>query len=490
MNDNRLPAQSIEAENAIMGICMLRQDAFAEVSEFLQKDSFYLPKNKTLFEVFTELNSEGISIDVVTVFNKIIELGKLQEFDNNAFSIMKLTNDVNFGSPLEDYCKIVLEKYILRQCSNVSSELLEKSFNPSTDPLELISEYEKAVFKLSNILHFTGYESAAVLAKRHKERTEFIMSQPNSGKITGISSGFKGLDKKTFGWQPTDLIILAARPSVGKTAFALNLAKGALENNEGVGLFSLEMSNDQIASRMIADVSQINLERVQRGTLASYEWEQYLKGKAIFERYNLQVDDTAAITIQHLRSKARQMVKRQNVKLIIIDYLQLMGVDAKKNDSREQEVSKISRSLKQLAKELKVPIIALSQLSRGVELRKDSKEPRLSDLRDSGAIEQDADVVMFMYRPEYYDIKQNESGESTSGETWINFAKNRNGSLFKLPFKAVFSTQTFYETNIEEFNQPIMPKDEDRKHPYGNFKKIDHTPHNDIFNEDFEEKGF
>jgi replicative DNA helicase len=267
--------------------------------------------------------------------------------------------------------------------------------------------------------------------------------------ISGVPTGFPSLDRVTYGWQPTDLIILAARPSVGKTAFALNLARSAALHPTkpvGVGFFSLEMSSSQLVQRILSAESGIMLEKISRGKLEDHEMQQlYTKGINRLAQAPIYIDDTAALNIFEFRAKARRLVNKHNVGMIIIDYLQLMSGSGDRQSNREQEISRISRDLKGLAKELQVPIIALSQLSRAVETRKESKMPQLSDLRESGAIEQDADMVMFLYRPEYYEINQNEHGESNRGETHVRIAKHRNGSLETIKLRALLHIQKFVE---------------------------------------------
>jgi replicative DNA helicase len=280
-------------------------------------------------------------------------------------------------------------------------------------------------------------------------------------EISGVPSGFNSLDRITYGWQPTDLIILAARPSVGKTAFALNLARNAAlhpTKPQAVGFFSLEMSASQLVQRILSAESEIKMEKISRGKLEDYEYQQlHSKGIKKLETAPIYIDDTAALNIFEFRAKARRLVNKHQVKIIIIDYLQLMSGSGDRNSNREQEISNISRSLKALAKELQIPIIALSQLSRAVETRKESKMPQLSDLRESGAIEQDADMVMFIYRPEYYEVMSNEMGESTQGETHIRIAKHRNGSLDLIKLRARLDIQRFEEWDGDSGNLPGVP---------------------------------
>ena len=332
---------------------------------------------------------------------------------------------------------------------------------------EIVINVGDMLQRLTNNYLKKNYDDiGTVLAKTITRIDELRNKQED---ISGVPSGFPSLDRVTYGWQPTDLIILAARPSVGKTAFALNLARNAALNPikpTAVGFFSLEMSSSQLVQRILSAESDIHLEKISRGKLEDYEMQQlYSKGVNRLSQANIFIDDTAALNIFEFRAKARRLVNKHNVGIIIIDYLQLMSGSGDRNTNREQEISTISRSLKALAKELQIPIIALSQLSRAVESRKESKVPQLSDLRESGAIEQDADMVMFIYRPEYYELNTNEMGESNKGETNIRIAKHRNGSLENIKLRALLHVQRFEEW--EEDGGPGIG---------GNFKPISTLP--------------
>jgi len=316
----------------------------------------------------------------------------------------------------------------------------------------LLDDSETKMFNITNNYLKKNYDDIGTVLAKTITRIDELRNKKED--ISGVPSGFPTLDRVTYGWQPTDLIILAARPSVGKTAFALNLARNAAlhpTKPTAVGFFSLEMSSSQLVQRILSAESDILLEKISRGKLEDYEMQQlYSKGVNRLSQANIFIDDTAALNIFEFRAKARRLVNKHNVGLIIIDYLQLMSGSGDRNTNREQEISTISRSLKALAKELQIPIIALSQLSRAVESRKESKVPQLSDLRESGAIEQDADMVMFIYRPEYYEINTNEMGDSNKGETHIRIAKHRNGSLENIKLKAILSVQRFEEWNDNE----------------------------------------
>jgi replicative DNA helicase len=381
---------------------------------------------------------------MLTVAQELIAMGELANI-GGAYVLTQLTNNVLGNEPIETYCSYVKRAYVKRKLITVSGEIIVKAYDDTKDAIDLVDEFGKESVNLTNIFYANKYESASEIAAKHLERTKMLQSRKDKTALTGVDTGFILLNRLTFGWQQSDLIILAARPSVGKTAFSLNLARAACNYKTGVGFFSLEMATQQLTSRMIADLANVELEKVNRGLMSSDEFEQYLIAKDEFASFNIHIDDTASISVQEVRSKARQMVKKHGVGLIIIDYLQLMRGSNKQGQNREQEISEISRSLKGLAKELSVHVIALSQLSRAVETRDKSKVPQLSDLRESGAIEQDADMVMFIYRPEYNGEKVDENGNSTKGQTFLKIAKHRNGSLDTIEYHANIATQTFYE---------------------------------------------
>ena len=331
----------------------------------------------------------------------------------------------------------------------ISGEIIADAYEDSTDVFDLLDDAESKLFEITNNHLRSAFEDINTVLVKTIQRIEDMRNRDED--ITGVPSGFPSLDKLTYGWQPTDMIVLAARPSVGKTAFALNLARSAAlhpTKPTPIVFFSLEMSSSQLVQRILSAESEIWLEKITRGKLEEHEMKQlYKRGIERLSNAPIYIDDTAALNIFELRAKCRRLKNKHDIGLIIIDYLQLMsGGGDNKGGNREQEISKISRDLKGLAKELKVPIIALSQLSREVEKRKEgAKIPQLSDLRESGAIEQDADMVMFLYRPEYYDITANEMGESNKGETYVKIAKHRNGSLDTIKLRALLHIQKFVE---------------------------------------------
>ena len=339
-----------------------------------------------------------------------------------------LSQKVSSGAHIEYHSRIILQKHIQRELVRISSEIIESAFDETTDVLELLDNAEQKLFEVAQGNLKRNYESAEMLIRQALEKIENISKQEG---LSGVPSGFAALDRVTSGWQPSDLIILAARPGMGKTAFVLSMARNmAIDHGKKVAVFSLEMSSVQLITRVISSETALSSEKLRKGDLTDQEWNQLTSGVKDLEKAHLFIDDTPALSVFDLRAKVRRLSSTQGLDLIIIDYLQLMTVGGSKSQgNREQEISTISRSLKSIAKELNVPVIALSQLSRAVETRSTSKRPQLSDLRESGAIEQDADIVSFIYRPEYYGIEEWEDGEPSNSQAEVIIAKHRNGSL-------------------------------------------------------------
>lgn len=443
----KIPPQAKELEEAVLGAIMLERSAFDTLTDTnLKPECFYVEAHQLIFTAMRDMQQRGIPIDILTVVEELKRLGQL-EIVGGAYYISKLTNMVVSTAHIDAHARIILQKFIQRELIKISGEIIGDAYEDSTDVFDLLDDSETKMFNITNNYLKKNFEDISSVLAKTINRIDDLRNQKDD--ISGVPSGFESLDKVTYGWQPTDLIILAARPSVGKTAFALNLARNAALGPKptGVGFFSLEMSASQLVLRILSAESGIHLEKISRGKMEDYEYQQlHSKGIKKLETAPLFIDDTAALNIFEFRAKARRLVNKHNVGLIIIDYLQLMTGNADKGGNREQEISTISRNLKALAKELNIPIIALSQLSRAVETRKESnKIPQLSDLRESGAIEQDADMVMFIYRPEYHDITTNESGESVKGETHIRIAKHRNGSLENIKLRALLHIQKFEE---------------------------------------------
>lgn len=444
----KVPPQAKELEEAVLGAMMLEKNAFDVVIEILKSECFYVEAHQRIFNAIQGLANKSQPIDILTVAEELRSRNEL-ELVGGAYYVTKLTNAVVSAAHIEAHSRIILQKFIQRELIRISGEIIGDAYEDSTDVFDLLDDAESKLFEITNNHLRKDYNTIDSVLVNTIKRIEDLRQRNED--ITGVPSGFAELDKVTYGWQNTDLIILAARPAVGKTAFALNLARNAAMHPTkptGVAVFSLEMSAAQLVQRILSAESEIWLEKIARGKMEEHEMKQlYARGIQRLAQAPLFIDDSAALNIFELRAKCRRLKNKHNIGMIIIDYLQLMsGSGEGKGTNREQEISTISRNLKGLAKELQVPIIALSQLSRAVEQRgskEGSRVPQLSDLRESGAIEQDADMVMFLYRPEYYDISQSAEGENIKGLTEVKIAKHRNGSLETVKLKALLHIQKF-----------------------------------------------
>ncbi|MDX1956779.1 MAG: replicative DNA helicase [Chitinophagaceae bacterium] len=454
----KVPPQAKELEEAVLGAIMLEKNAFDAVVEILKPECFYVEAHQRIFRSMQSLAQKSQPIDILTVSE---ELRTREELDmvGGAYYVTRLTNTVVSSANIEAHARIVLQKFIQRELIRISGEIIGDAFEDSTDVFDLLDDAESKLFEITNNHLRKNFDTIDSVLVKTIQRIEDLRHKNED--VTGVPSGFPGLDRVTYGWQNTDLIILAARPAVGKTAFALNLARNAALNANKptpVAFFSLEMSAGQLVQRILSAESEIWLEKISRGKMEEHEMKQlYARGIQRLAQAPIFIDDTPALNIFELRAKCRRLKNKHNIGMVIIDYLQLMsGTNDNRQGNREQEISNISRNLKGLAKELSIPIIALSQLSRAVETRKEgNKMPQLSDLRESGAIEQDADMVMFLYRPEYYDITSNEMGESNKGETHVRIAKHRNGSLETIKLRALLHIQKFIEDGGEsDFGMP------------------------------------
>jgi replicative DNA helicase len=449
----KVPPQAKDLEEAVLGAIMLEKAAFDTVVEILKPECFYVEAHQRIFRSMQSLANKSQPIDILTVAEELRSKDEL-EMIGGAYYVTKLTNAVVSSANIEAHARIVLQKFIQRELIRISGEIIGDAFEDTTDVFDLLDDAESKLFEITNNHLRKNFDTIDSVLVKTIQRIEDLRHKNED--VTGVPSGFTHLDRITYGWQNTDLIILAARPAVGKTAFALNLARNAVMHPTKptpVALFSLEMSAGQLVQRILSAESEIWLEKIARGKLEEHEMKQlYARGIQRLAQAPLFIDDTPALNIFELRAKCRRLKNKHNIGMIIIDYLQLMsGTNENRNTNREQEISNISRNLKGLAKELNVPIIALSQLSRAVETRgskEGSRVPQLSDLRESGAIEQDADMVMFLYRPEYYDVTTNAEGENTKGLTEVKIAKHRNGSLDTVKLKALLHIQKF--TNWDE----------------------------------------
>lgn len=420
-----------EIEDAVLGALMLEKDAYSVVSDLLRPECFYEPANQKIYEAIAALGALQRPIDMLTVTEQLRNTGDLEEA-GGAVRISELTGQVASAANIEYHARIVAQKYLARELISFSSGISTLAFDDSIDVYDLMQEAEGKLFELSkNTMKRDVVQIDSVITEAINKIED--ASKRESG-LSGLPTGYRELDKMTSGWQNSDLIIIAARPAMGKTAFVLSMAKNmAVDFNTPVAVFSLEMSNLQLVNRLISNVCELPGEIIKSGQLSQMEWDKLTTRVKNLYSAPLYVDDTPSLSIFELRTKARRLVREHNVQLIIIDYLQLMNATGMKFGSREQEVSTISRSLKQLAKELNIPIIALSQLNRSVEQRGDEKRgkrPQLSDLRESGAIEQDADIVCFIHRPEYYTKSSEDAeGNDIRGLAEFIIAKHRSGSV-------------------------------------------------------------
>ena len=427
-----LQPQDLKMEQAILGSLMIEKEAYDRVSEILKPAVFYNNSHQLIFEAIRDLEAEEKPVDFLTVTEKLDRKGHLEEV-GGAIYITQLSSMVSSTAHLEYYAHIIAQKATARELIAYASDIQQKAFDATTDVNELMQEAEGALFQLSQENLKKDYTQINPVLDEAYEMLKKAAAR--SDGLSGLSSGFVKLDEMTSGWQNSDLVILAARPAMGKTAFALSMAKNiAVDARDPVAFFSLEMSNVQLINRIIVNVCEITGDKIRSGQLAPYEWAQLDNRIKKLHDAPLFVDDTPSLSVFELRTKARRLVREHDIKLIMIDYLQLMNASGVSYGSRQEEVSTISRSLKGLAKELNIPIIALSQLNRSVEKRDEkggdeAKRPQLSDLRESGAIEQDADMVLFIHRPEYYHIYKDAQGNDMRGKAQIIIAKHRNGGV-------------------------------------------------------------
>lgn len=416
----RILPHSVEAEQSVIGSMIMDRDAIVAVSELITGEDFYNRQYGILFETMVELNDAGMPVDLVTLQNKLKEKDVPPEVSSLEF-VRDLVVAVPTSAHARDYAKIVAEKAILRKLIRLNEEIANSCYAGKESLEYILEDTEKKVFQLVQKRTTDNFVPVRQIVMNAMDRIE--MAAKNKGSVTGIPTGFIDLDYRTAGLQPSDLILVAARPSMGKTAFELNLAQYmAFRKNMTVALFSLEMSKEQLVNRMFSQESNVDAQKLRTGQLNDQEWERLIESAGVIGKSNLIIDDTPGISIGELRSKCRKYKLEHDMSIVMIDYLQLMSGGGR-TESRQQEISEISRSLKALARELNVPVVALSQLSRAVEQRPDHR-PMLSDLRESGAIEQDADVVMFLYRDDYYNHDSPDKGISE-----VIIAKQRNGPI-------------------------------------------------------------
>ncbi len=438
--DGKLQPQAIELEEAVLGALMIDNESLSDTIDSLQPEYFYKPDNQKIFEAIINLFNNSKPVDILTVSEELKRMGVLDTVGGMLY-ISQLTNNISSSSNTEFHARIIAEKFIKRSLISISNNIIGDAFNDTIDIFDLLNTAEEKLFNVTEGTLRKSYDKMSVLIKGALDNIE-VLRQKEDG-LSGVPSGFTKLDRVTSGWQKSDLVIIAARPGMGKTAFALSMARNiAINHEKAIGLFSLEMSSEQLVSRLIASEAELSASKLRKGDLKDYEMVQLHEKIKQLSDAQIYIDDTPALTVFELRAKARRLVKNHNVEIIIIDYLQLMSAGGNAGN-REQEISTISRSLKGIAKELKIPVIALSQVNRGVESRTGtgSKRPMLSDLRESGAIEQDADIVTFIYRPEYYKIYEWDNGDDSRSQAEIIIAKHRNGALenVRLKFTAEFA---------------------------------------------------
>ena len=420
--------QAVEIERVVLGALMVDSDAFSVVSELLKPETFYEPRHQKIYEAIRNMNMDERPVDIMTLNDELSKMGEIDKVGGVDY-LMEISSQVASAAHVESHARILAEKYMQRQLIHFAGDIETKAYDSSVDVDELMQQAEGSLFQISQNNMKQDFTQVAPVVKNAVEILQRAAS--NKGGLTGIPTGYTGMDEITSGWQASDLVIIAGRPAMGKTSFALSIAKNvAVDYGVPIGFFSLEMNNVQLVNRLISNVCEVSGRNILNGQLDPSDWERLDKRIGRLTDAPIYVDDTPGLSVFELRTKARRLVREKGVKIIMIDYLQLMNANGMKFGSRQEEVSTISRSLKGLAKELDIPVLALSQLSRNVENREglEGKRPQLSDLRESGAIEQDADMVLFVHRPEYYHIYQDEKGNDLHGMAQIIIAKHRKGS--------------------------------------------------------------
>ena len=432
----KIPPQATEIEQVVLGAMMLEKEALNDTINIITKESFYDPRHQFIYGAMHDLFASTKPVDLITVTDRLQKNGELEAAGGVAY-IAQLTNRVASSAHIEFHARIIAEKFIKRELIKVSSEIIRDSYDDTFDVFDLLNKAESNLFQIAESNMTKQASSMQNIVGDAIAEIEKARNNPDG--ISGTPSGFHDLDKITSGWQKSDMIVIAARPGMGKTALVLSMARNtAVDYNLGVAVFSLEMSAVQLVKRLIAGEARIDSEKLRKGNLADHEFQQLHSRITALSAAPIFIDDTPAISVFDFRAKCRRLKAQHDIQLVIIDYLQLMTAkDGKGSGNREQEISNISRSIKEIAKELNIPIIALAQLSRSVEQRGGDKKPILSDLRESGAIEQDADIVSFIYRPDYYGIVKDDDGNSNHGIGEIIIAKHRNGKTDRVRLRFV-----------------------------------------------------
>ncbi|MCP3659326.1 MAG: replicative DNA helicase [Bacteroidetes bacterium] len=443
----KISPKNLELEMTILGALMLEKDALSSVVDILKPETFYREAHQEIYNAIIQIFNDSAPVDIITVVEKLRKNGKL-EFVGGAHYITSLTNALGSSANIEEHARILLEFSIRRNAISLSNKIQSFAYDDTKDIFDIIDKAEQELFDVGESLIKGSYKGITALLKQAYKELDNKRNQKDG--IIGVPSGFISIDKVTQGWQKSELIIIAARPGMGKTAFLLSLIRNAaVDHNIPGAIFSLEMSNLQLINRMIASEAEIESEKLKKGSLADHEWEQLIHKTNKISQSNIFIDDTPALSIFDLRAKCRRLKAKHDIQFIVIDYLQLMsGYSGKNMGNREQEIAAISRALKCIAKELDVPVIAASQLSRSVETRGGDKRPQLADLRESGSIEQDADMVMFLYRPEYYGLNEKDDGTPLdNGYTELIIGKHRNGPLKTIGIKFINRFTKFTDLN-------------------------------------------
>lgn len=449
--------QAPEIEKAVLGALMIDKDAYLEVCNLLRPESFYEPRNLMVYEAIQQLGRDESPVDVLTVTDMLGKMGKLDEVGGPGY-IAELSSRVATSANIEYHANVVAEKYLSRQMIEYVNDIGKKAFDETYDIRDVVQEAEGTLLELSMKNMKKDYSSLGTVVDKAVKVVEEAYA--NKGGFTGIPSGLYKLDDVTCGWQKSDLVIIAGRPAMGKTAFALSVAKNiAVDQKKPMAFFSLEMTDVQLANRLMSNACEIEGTKLMSGQLDREDWKRLDQNLSALTNAPLFVDDTEGLSVMELRTKARRLQKEHHIELIMIDYLQLMTASGMRYNSRQEEVSLISRSLKGLAKELNIPVLALSQLNRGVESREgaEGKRPHLSDLRESGAIEQDADMVIFLHRPEYYHILQSDDGLiDYRDKAEVIIAKHRKGAtgIVTMDFKGEYTRFANPEDKVIGKNSP------------------------------------
>lgn len=471
-----LQPQALDIERAVLGALMIDKDAFTVVSEIIRPETFYEQRHQKIFHAIRTLNMEEKPVDIMTVTEELRKEGSIDEVGGPPY-IVELSSLVASSAHIEYHARILAQKFLARQLISFAGTIETDAFDETVDVDELMQRAEGSLFELSQKNMKQDYTQIdPVLQEAHQL---LMKASSQKGGLTGVPSGFTKLDKITAGWQSSDLVIIAGRPAMGKTSFALSIAKNiAVDYREPIAFFSLEMNNVQLVQRLISNVCEVPGNKILNGQLDRGEWERFDKNLRKLQGAPIYVDDTPGLSVFELRTKARRLVREHGIKILMIDYLQLMNANGMRFGNRQEEVSTISRSLKGLAKELNIPVLALSQLNRTVEQRDgpEGKRPQLSDLRESGAIEQDADMVLFVHRPEYYHIFEDEKGNDLRGKAQIIIAKHRKGATgdVLLSFRGEFTRFANPEDNdfsslppADEFGGEIMSSRMNSQDPFG-----------------------